>query len=229
MPLVSSGPMCKQLAATCAPGHSFNSEQSRFWVGTCRTGRRGLVFTEKQSQARKEREHKLTKRVMREVLPTLCSPRKTSLNFLSGDEATYSPPGVGVAAEDIARWRRVGDGGAGRSIGRRAGVRGGGNGQSRSELDTGVLLLPVCVESRGSVENGDCCRLQRARMWSRPTTGDTRGVRDTVATRPHTNCRFGQLLPPCHVRVAWQRLSDEALAKSLLDRPYVYAFRNHCN
>lgn len=81
------------------------------------------MFTEKQSQARKEREHKLTKRVMREVLPTLCSPRKTSLNFLSGDEATYSPPGVGVAAEDIARWRRVGGrrrGTVDRETGRRA-------------------------------------------------------------------------------------------------------------
>lgn len=39
----------------------------------------------------------LTNRVIRDVLPTLCSPRKTSLNFLSGDEAVNSPDaGVGV-------------------------------------------------------------------------------------------------------------------------------------
>lgn len=49
------------------------------------------------------RPGKLTKRVMRLVLPTLCSPRKTSLNFLSGDEAGNSlPPAfVGVAGADM--------------------------------------------------------------------------------------------------------------------------------
>lgn len=46
---------------------------------------------------------KLTKRVIRLVFPTLCSPRKTSLNFLRGEEAGNSlPPAfVGVAGADM--------------------------------------------------------------------------------------------------------------------------------
>lgn len=52
----------------------------------------------------------LTNRVIRLVLPTLCSPKKTSLNFLSGDEAGNSlPPAVvGVAGVDMADKEDVG-------------------------------------------------------------------------------------------------------------------------
>lgn len=41
--------------------------------------------------------------MIRLVLPTLCSPRNTSLNFLSGDDAAaYSPPaGEGDTGVDI--------------------------------------------------------------------------------------------------------------------------------
>jgi hypothetical protein len=53
----------------------------------------------------------LTKRVMSEVLPTLCSPRNTSLNFLSGEEATYSPPAGDGGAADMRGKDRGGRGG----------------------------------------------------------------------------------------------------------------------
>lgn len=61
---------------------------------------------------------------MSDVLPTLCSPRKTSLNFFSGLDAANSAPDagadmatwlgwvrVGLAGEDKERpWRKTGEG-----------------------------------------------------------------------------------------------------------------------
>lgn len=48
-------------------------------------------------------ERRLTKRVINDVLPTLCSPRKTSLNFLSGEDAARpdAAGGVEVIADDL--------------------------------------------------------------------------------------------------------------------------------
>lgn len=43
-----------------------------------------------------------TKRVIKLVLPTLCSPKKTSLNFLSGLLDAEKSPEVGVLGPDIA-------------------------------------------------------------------------------------------------------------------------------
>lgn len=53
-------------------------------------------------------EQQLTKRVISDVLPTLCSPRNTSLNFLSGEDAESSPDAAGAWADIVDAGRRGG-------------------------------------------------------------------------------------------------------------------------